>query len=207
MRSQSRTLAPLLLGLSVASGGASALEPVAAGGTATGTAPEEDAGDWKDLRVRPLPQRWEFDAGWPEGWVRTGVASVAEGRLSVGDTRGKIDVACTPILQVGAGEGSGEGSAGMRVRWSRAADILSMDPPTWSVLEVREVGEDGRPLGGEAARLFSTRLAQGFVTEQSVWRPAAGRISGSLARACVKTGGAAAGRTLVEWLELLPTAE
>ena len=114
-----------------------------AGYATEGEAEIDDAGDWKDLRVRALPQRWEFDAGWPEGWVRTGGASVEEGRLSVGDTRGKIDVACTPILQVGAGSaGAGEGGgAGMRVRWSRAADILSMDPPTWSVLEVREVGE------------------------------------------------------------------
>ncbi len=163
-------------------GGAPAEKPAAGGGR----------GDWKDLEVRPLPQRWDFDeVGLSKGWVRTGFAENTGGELVVGDSKAEIDVACTPILAV-------PGPMKIQLRWT--PDILSLDPPTWSVVELRPVQQDGKPLPDvEVARYFATRQGQPAREEEGLWTPPAGV---SYARLCVKTGGASAGSTKVDWLSL-----
>ena len=149
-------------------------------------------GDWKDLEARPLPQRWDFDEeGLPKGWVRTGFAENKGGELVVGDSKAEIDVACTPILAV-------PGPMKIQLRWT--PDILSLDPPTWSVVELRPVQQDGKPLPDvEVARYFATRQGLPARDEEGLWTPPAGV---SYARLCVKTGGASAGSTKVDWLSL-----
>jgi hypothetical protein len=151
-----------------------------------------DRGDWRDLEVRTLPQRWEFsEPDLPKGWVRTGYAQDTDGVLIVGDSKGTTDVACTPLLAM-------NGPLSIHIQWQ--ADILSLDPPTWAVIELRPSGTDGRPLTGqEAARFFATRRALPMTTDQAVWTPPEGT---QIARLCVKTGGAANGSSRVDWLEL-----
>jgi hypothetical protein len=151
-----------------------------------------ERGDWRDVTVRSLPQRWDFEeSSWPKGWIRTGVAKIEDGKLSVGDSKAEIDVACTPILSA---------STPILIQLHWAADILGMDPPTWSVVEVRAVDEQGRSLANlDATRFFATRQPHGLMTEQATWQPPA---SATLARVCIKTGGAAAGASIVDWMEV-----
>jgi hypothetical protein len=129
--------------------------------------------------------------GLPKGWVRTGFAEIKGGELVVGDSKAEIDVACTPILSI-------PGPMKIQLRWT--PDILSLDPPTWSVVELRPVQQDGKPLPDvEVARYFATRQGLPARDEEGLWTPPAGV---SFARLCVKTGGASAGSTKVDWLSL-----
>lgn len=151
-----------------------------------------NAGDWQDLAPRDLPLRWDFtDADLPDGWVRTGWAQISEGILKIGDSKDEIDIACTPLVRT-------SGTLKIRIHW--ATEIPAYDPPTWAVVEVRAMAEDGRPIAeSEAARFFSSRSTHIFATEMAEWVPP---VNTSLARVCIKTGGAAQGSSFVDWLEL-----
>jgi len=149
-----------------------------------------NAGDWQDLTPRDLPLRWDFtDADLPDGWVRTGWAQSTDGILKIGDSKDDIDIACTPLIRT-------SGALKIRIHW--ATEIPTYDPPTWAVVEVRAMAEDGRAIS-EATRFFSSRSTHMFATETADWVPPENT---SLARVCIKTGGAAQGSSFVDWLEL-----
>jgi hypothetical protein len=151
-----------------------------------------NAGDWKDLDVRSLPLRWDFEENdLPSGWVRTGWATTEAGWLVVGDSKDEIDVACTPLVGL-------SGPLKIRLHWS--ADIPSYEPPTWSVVEVRAMHENGTPYPEtESTRFFAARSSHMPITESAEWLAPEGV---KLARVCIKTGGAALGTSRVDWLEL-----